>query len=423
MKILFVVDSLSDLCGANVNIVRTLTRQFKNRGYEISVLSKSDCKRSVSERIAKEFDHIYLLRSDDIEIFPAFKLVVDEKSSRLKQNIWMIKHPGIFFKGIDIVFLGASFTKREFTREISQICKHNDIDAIIGVSAPYYISEAVSQSDIGAVKAVYQLDPYTNNYTLLRFTKAWRRHIERRTIKNLDVLFLPNFVKEDMIGQKILETSSKILEVNLPGIIAKDIGRRVIEKKKVSLDKNIVFLFAGKFYKNIRNPGYLLELFCCLPQNYSLHIVGCGCEKIIDSYREKLKKRLIHHGYVGKSEADRYTKNADILINVDNSIRNQMPSKVLDYISQGKRIVNICKDKECLSAKLLENYSNGINVYEEKKSIEDNAECIDEFVKQDAKQITSKEVLKMYWKYTDQYVAETIAASLEKLVNSTKIKI
>ena len=195
MKILFVVDSLSDLCGANVNIVRTLTRQIKNRGYEISVLSKSDCKRSVSERIAKEFDHMYLLKSDDVEFFPAFKLVVDEKSSRLKQSIWMIKHPGIFFKGIDIVFFGARFTKREFTREISQICKQNDIDVIIGVSAPYYIAEAVSQTDIGAVKAVYQLDPYTNNYTLPRFTKAWRRRTERRTIKNLDVLFFPDFLK------------------------------------------------------------------------------------------------------------------------------------------------------------------------------------------------------------------------------------
>lgn len=416
MKILFVVNSLSNLCGANVNIVRTLTKQFRNRGYEISALSKSDCKRSVSEKIVKEFDHIYLLRSDNIEIFSNLKFEADEKSGRLRQNIWMIKHLGIFFKGVDTVLLGASFTKREFAREISQICNHNDIDAVIGVSAPYYIAEAVSRSDISAVKAVYQLDPYTNNYTLSKMTKAWRRYIERKTIKNLDVLFSPNFVREDMTGQKIFEKSSKILEVNLPGIIVKDIECRDAESKKILQDKNIVCLFAGKFYKNIRSPKYLLELFCRLPQNYSLHIAGCGCEKMIDSYKEKLEKRLIHHGHVSKSEADRYIKNADVLINVDNSVRNQMPSKVLDYISQGKKIINICKDKECLSAKLLNDYFNAINVYEEEKSIKDNAERIDMFVKQDIKQIIPKEVLKMYWKYTDQCVAETIIASLEKFV-------
>lgn len=423
MKILFVVDSLSSLCGANVNIVRTLTRQLRNRGYEISVLSKSDCKRSVSDKISKEFEHTYLLRSDDIELFPNFKLEVDERSSRLRQSIWMLKHLGIFFKGIDIIFLGAVFSKREFTKEILQICNYNNIDVVIGVSAPYYIAEAVSQSDIGAVKALYQLDPYTNNYTLSRFTKVWRRYIERKTIKGLDILFLPDFVKEDMIGQKIVEESSKMVEVNLPGIIVKDIGKQVIECKRISLSKNIICLFAGKFYKNIRNPKYLLELFCRLPQNYSLHIVGNGCEKIIDSYKGVLKKRLLHYGYVGKSEADRYVKLADILVNVDNSISNQMPSKVLDYIFQGKKIVNICKNKDSLSAKILSNYPNSINIYEGEKYIEDNVERIDKFVKQDAKQIIPEEVLKIYWKYTDQYAADTIATSLESFIKNNKIKI
>lgn len=416
MKILFVVNSLSNLCGANVNIVRTLTRQFKNMGYEISVLAKSDCKRPISEKISKEFEYVYSLRSDKIEFFSGVKLKVDERSSKLKQYIWMLKHPGIFLKGIDTFFLGAGFTKREFAREIVRICNHNDIDAVIGVSAPYYIAEAVSLSDISAIKAVYQLDPYTNNHTLIRFAKAWRRHLERKTIKNLDILFLPDFVKEDMKRQKISEKSSKIIEANLPGIIVKDIEQNIITHKRITQDKDIMCLFAGKFYKTIRNPKYLLELFCYLPQNYSLHLVGCGCEKIIDSYKGKLKRRLLHHGYVGKSEADIYVKNADILINVDNSIKNQMPSKVLDYIQQRKKIINICKDKDCLSAKLLNNYANGINVYEEGMRIEDNAEQIDKFIKQHKKQISPEEVLKMYWKYTDQYVAETIAASLDGLV-------
>ena len=64
----------------------------------------------------------------------------------------------------------------------------------------------------------------------------------------------------------------------------------------------------------------------------------------------------------------------------------------------------------------MNNYANGINVYEEGMRIEDNAEQIDKFIKQHKKQISPEEVLKMYWKYTDQYVAETIAASLDGLV-------
>lgn len=416
MKILFVVNSLSNLCGANVNIVRTLVRQFKGKGYEISVLSKSDCKRPVSEKIMKEFNNTYLLKSDNIEIFSNFNLEVDERSSGLKRNIWMIKHLGIFLKGIDTIFLGASFTKREFSKEISHICAENDIDVVIGVSAPYYIAEAVSLAKVRTIKAVYQLDPYTNNYTLSRLTKGWRKHIERKTIKNLDILFLTDFVKKDIMSQKISEEYSKMFEVNIPGIIIEAIKRNTFCIEQTSLNKNIVCIFAGKFYKDIRNPKYLLELFCHLPQNYILHIAGWGCEDIIDSYKKKLKNRLLHYGHIGKLEVDQHIKNADILINVDNSIKNQMPSKVLDYVCQGKKIINICKDKDCLSAKLLEHYSNGINIYEEEKDIKINTIQIEEFVKQDIKQITSEEVIKKYWKYTDQYVADTMAAILEKFI-------
>ena len=59
MKILFVVDSLSDLCGANVNIVITIKNQLKLKGCEVFALAKYDCRREPSKTVMNEFDKVF----------------------------------------------------------------------------------------------------------------------------------------------------------------------------------------------------------------------------------------------------------------------------------------------------------------------------------------------------------------------------
>ena len=419
MKILFVLDSLSSKSGANVNIAIAIAKQLQKRGHKVSVLSKSDCKRVVSSKVMKEFNGVYMLKSDKFDICPLIQFNVDENSSNKKQMIWLFKHPWILLKGIDIVLFNAYFTKREFSREITRICKNKNIDAIIAVTAPYYLAEALSMTSTEAIKAVYQLDPYSNNYTFSKLTKFLRKKVENKVIKNLDVLFATNFVKEDLISTNIITEESKVIEANLPGIKVDEvpINSQVLLVKN---ENTVQCLFAGKFYKKIRNPRYLLELFDKLPSNYVLNIAGHGCENIIESYKSKLGYRLIHHGFIGKSEVEQLIRKADVLINVDNTIKNQMPSKIVDYICTGKKILNICTDSTCLSKRVLYDYPNGLSIFDNTDSIDNNVKKVIAFIDEPLKSFTSKQILKTYKQYTDEYVSDIIAVTIEKILKKRK---
>lgn len=415
MNILFVVDSLSDVAGANVNIVKILIGIIRHRDCKVHVLAKSDCKRPISDTLKAEFDFVYLLPSDKVEIVPNLYKMVNAHNPKLKEMIWLLNHPGVFWKAIDSAFFDAICTRKEYSKNIEKICENSNIDVVIGVAAPYCIARAVSEANVKALKTVYQLDPYTNNYTLSIRKRKKRKRIERKTIDLLDVLFLPDFVKNDIEELEVSVSNDKFVETNLPGIVVDNLYRNNTSEKLIKNKKTTEFVFAGRLYDDIRNPKPLLQLFAILPDNYKLHILGSGCEKEIKQYKKVLGDKLIYHGLVSKREADNYVEKADVLINIDNTIKNQMPSKVLEYICQQKRIINICLDETCLAARLVLKYENGINICINSKSMYENAEIVKTFLRRDIGMIKANDVISNYEKYTDQFVAKTILETIYKL--------
>lgn len=412
MKILFVLDSLSDACGANVNIAITIKKQLEKTGCEVLALAKYDCKRLPAKNVMKNFDKVYFLDSDLFELFHFVTHnheIIQKKSSYF---LWLANHPGILIKIFDILFFNAHFTKREFSKKIDEICINNNIDAVIGVTSPYYLAEAVAMSKTNAIKSVYQLDPYTNNYTLPYSKKDFRRKIESNVIKKLDILFAPNFVIDDLSKELKIEEPSKIIETNLPGIKVKEINSEFYTNNEYS--NQIDCLFAGKFYKDIRNPKYLLDVFCELPSNYILHIAGTGCEDIISSYKKVLGNRLIQYGQVSKQKVNELIECSNILINVDNVINNQMPSKIVEYICTGKKVINICKNSNTLSNHLITNYPNGISIYESDGDIKSNVEKFIIFSKTKKANFSSKDILSNYIEYTDEFVSRLIFDTLSQ---------
>lgn len=402
MKILFVLDSLSDWCGANVNIAIIIKEQLKQLGCEVFALSKYDCKRPPSKDVMEYFDKVYFLDSDNTE-------TIHKKNNSF---FWLAKHPRTLFKTLDILFFNAYFTKRKFSKKIDEICINHNIDAVIGVTSPYYLAEAVAMSKNNAIRAVYQLDPYTNNYTLPGSKKNSRKRIETNVIKNLDILFATNFVKDDLLKELKIEESSKIIETNIPGIKVEDINYKFYINDKSN--NTIDCLFAGKFYNDIRNPKYLLDIFSKLPSNYILHIAGTGCEDIISSYKKVLGDRLIQYGQISKSKVNELVQYSNILINVDNTIVNQMPSKIVDYICTGKKIINFCMDSNTLSNHLLKKYPNGISIYENDTDIKSNVIKIVDFAKTKRVDFGLDNILENYIEYTDKFVSKLIFETLNQ---------
>ena len=66
-----------------------------------------------------------------------------------------------------------------------------------------------------------------------------------------------------------------------------------------------------------------------------------------------------------KEECDNALKNSNIIINIGNQIANQTPSKVFEYISLGKPIINFYNIDNDTSKKVLDKYPLVLNIYKD----------------------------------------------------------
>jgi hypothetical protein len=106
----------------------------------------------------------------------------------------------------------------------------------------------------------------------------------------------------------------------------------------------------------------LLKIANRLPDKYVLHLYPRGCSETVDKYREILKSKVQIHGFVDSDELVKCIWGSDILINIGNTVVNQVPSKLYEYIAYGKPIINFYQNLEDISIAHMEKYSLCLNV-------------------------------------------------------------
>lgn len=149
----------------------------------------------------------------------------------------------------------------------------------------------------------------------------------------------------------------------------------------------IRMVFVGRLYKNIRNPSFLLKLFTNLldtplGNKLELHFFGeiQECYHHFLPYRKLIGKHLFLHGVVNHIEAIQAMKESDILINIANQTIYQLPSKLVEYVSLKKPIINISKTVEDSSREFLKEYPLALCLLE-KENNEYSAEIVQKITK------------------------------------------
>lgn len=119
-------------------------------------------------------------------------------------------------------------------------------------------------------------------------------------------------------------------------------------------------VFLGRLYPSIRRPDYLLSLFASLAEapggeRYELHFYGDSwqCEADFAPHKRMLGRNLFVHGPVARERAIAEMRSADVLVNIGNDTRYQLPSKIVEYAVTGRPILNIVPRPDDSSAKFL----------------------------------------------------------------------
>jgi hypothetical protein len=142
-------------------------------------------------------------------------------------------------------------------------------------------------------------------------------------------------------------------------------------KSSLFADENkIRIVFIGTLNRTARSPEHVLHVFELLlktriAQRLELHFFGRVdyCQELFMPYQELINKSIFLHGPVSRKNAIQAMCSADILANIGNANPYQEPSKVVEYVSSGRPIINFVTIQNDSSALILGKYPAALNVF------------------------------------------------------------
>lgn len=413
-KILFIQDNLFYSPDANSRIVFRLI-QF--------LLEQYDCDISLLGRAA--------YAEELVDEYRGCKLIHDpqrnfEQTRRLKENLGKLHLLRYMIMPRTISYRIHSEEEPYVVEARRWLKKHaSEYDVVVATCSPYYPLKLAAEISKIVPVIYYKIDPVSTAplpNTLNKDTKlvtieneiAWDTCASR--IITTDVIFK----YYNQLHTKV--NADKVLLLNYPNIIERKLSNMANNSIIDSFDKTKINLcFIGTFYSDIRNPQYLLDLMDKLSNtNIVLHVLGRlgDCAAMIDAYRSS-HCNLIYHGVVPPTVADDIMLQADILVHVGNAEDAYMPSKILDYISSGKPILNLCKIPTCPTIPLMERYPLGITIYEYEDLTNEILSQVEAFCRDNkCKQLAFDTISKLYYDSTIEYVGEQFYRVIESVTTN-----
>ena len=244
---------------------------------------------------------------------------------------------------------------------------NKDFDLMISVSHPFtshLIAKKIKKkypdlkwiADIGDPFYFLKESPL-NNY-------LFYKHVNKKAEES--ILNLCDEISVTTSGTKKIYESlfSNLYEKTkvIPPLLSNDAADLFSSKKSKNIvGDSIKLSFIGTLYPSIRNPYFLLKALDFasekVKKEIEVHFYGPVYNFSISSGEFK-NISVSFHGNVSRSKALKEMLNTDILINLGNSTAFQLPSKVVEYLASGNKILNVISIRDDSSSKFFSHYSN-----------------------------------------------------------------
>ena len=311
-----------------------------------------------------------------------------------------------------------------FVRDIGKLVNMEEIDLIVSFSNPfeshYCASLLAEKHHIPWI--AYYLDPYFSNATYEKRDLLKRKNSEAKRLAFASHVLLTYPINEDYERLGI-DFRDKVVMTEMPGITANDAPETGTNPAApVKTGSKCSCYFVGNLYKDIRTPDAVIQAFSLLQKESDLFFVG-------ETYRflqDKMKGSVANVHFWGrknKEEVAKIYQEADIPVNIGNAIDNQMPSKIFEYISTGKPILNFYKVPNCPTLKYLKNYPLALNLYEPDvlHDTAGNSKKIKDFCMQNrGKTVPAAWIRDRFNGNTDTAVAEFLGEQMERALQKNQ---
>ena len=289
-------------------------------------------------------------------------------------------------------------------RELKHVCRDYPFESALSTSEPYTMACTASQL-YGGKKSLYIMDPPA--CVSKGAETQYRNRSLPSVLKNQSSLITTPFILEALKANG-LPLPNKVGTVGFPMISA---NQRV---GKTYSDGKIHLLFCGWLYSDIRSPKYFLDIVSRLDERFEVTFMGRECEKLQERFSIETKATLITLPNQPYAVALQAMADADVLINIGNSVPVHMPSKTLEYINTGKPMVNFYKFVDCPTLYYTKRYPLALNLFEEEKDMDAAAARLVRFCEEKiGKTVNHDWIETEYADCTPQYIAQKIIESLE----------
>lgn len=307
-----------------------------------------------------------------------------------------------------------------------ELDKKQNYAAILSISLPFK-PHLIAQDFINRLQRpikwfVFEFDPYTYNETV---TLTKRKHNkllaqEKNVFEQCDQLFLTPELYKFYENTPLKGYLEKATAINFANMKKNDEPATV--EHKIEFDPGCInALFAGRLYADIRNPFYAFEVFRKVEQSICLFLLTNldgfedeDVQKNMSLYQE----RFSIYPFQPRDTTLQALSEADILVNIGNTVISQVPGKIFEYMATGKPIIHFAKRQDDPACVYLSYYPMVLIVKEWEKRMDEDALAVSEFcAKHNGEQLTYEEVCQ----YLSSFASEEVTAFfVEKFQDALK---
>lgn len=405
MKILIVSATLPPEATATANLLKIIGEHFLEMGHTVHGLT---LKESYTDAFEMSVGHMTVYKADHILYSPEVRRCPRDflhACFRKMESIFNSERKTIYFERV----------VRKLVQALRNI-KAEKYDAIIAVCAYYDAIEAVLRYKNSLHSNVpvflYQVDPLMNNTAYRYIPEEKVQEAEKHIYESCSAVFTTPIIAKSKLDANW--DVQRVIPVEFPGV-EQSLNKKIEPKN----ENEIRCIFTGYLYESIRNAEFTLRLFSQFHDpRIHLYILGKGQEALLNAYAlGQLKGRLFCMGHKSSEECGAWINGSDILVNIGNSVINQVPSKIFSYISTGKPILNICKSSACPTIPYLERYPYVRNVIEGAAVSGELAEEVENWIlKMAGKSMSYTVIEKEFENCTGNYIAKQMISVMQGYV-------
>ena len=305
-------------------------------------------------------------------------------------------------------------------KRLRALCLENEYDWIVSVAYPFTNHLMAARWTPESTRlAFYNLDPYWNNGTYPLQLAAARAAEEADIYQKADCIFCTPEQLPDYQGPAFQKVADKVHPLPYPKLIEP----KRQENCPIQFDPECInLLYLGTVYGDIRKPEVLFRLFeqaLRKEPRLRLYVIGkkfgAAADQYLTEYSRKLGNALICGHPIPPEQTTDLLLRADILVNMGNTVHNQMPSKLVEYIATGKPILNVSVDENCNTIPVLKRYPFCCQVFERDREDTDTVFRLVDFCrKMKNKRIPWDEILAIYSEMRLEQVAKTFLSELQQ---------